>query len=94
MNHLIILLVFNVKIIGKIITISISKIRNRTAIKKNCDENGIREDLFGSKPHSNGDIFSRSMIDFFLIIIHKIIIAVDKIIVNRNDIKIFNITFS
>jgi hypothetical protein len=29
-------------------------------------ENGIRADLFGSKPHSKGDIFSRSVIFFLL----------------------------
>lgn len=69
-------------IIGKIITISISKIRNNTAIKKNCDEKGIREDLFGSNPHSNGDIFSRFICDFFLIIEHNIIKIAEIIIAN------------
>lgn len=76
-NQFIIFLVFIVIIIGRMITISISKIRNNTAIKKNWDENGIREDLFGSNPHSNGDIFSRSIYDFFLIIEHNIIRAIE-----------------
>lgn len=81
-------------IIGIMITISISKIRNRTAIKKNCDENGIRDELFGSKPHSNGDVFSRSIIDFFLIIVHNPIIIIDMINAKINEIVIFSITFS
>lgn len=51
--------------IGKIIAISTSKIKKITAIRKNCSENGIRAELFGSNPHSNGDLFSRSLIDFF-----------------------------
>lgn len=94
MNQLVIFLVFILIIMGKIITISTSKIKNRTAIRKNCDENGIREDLFGSNPHSNGDLFSRSMVDFFLIKIHNNIIIIDIINVNINEIVIFNITFS
>jgi hypothetical protein len=36
-----------------------------TAIKKNRREKGSREELLGSKPHSKGDLFSRSTIDFF-----------------------------
>lgn len=55
---------------GRIITmgskraISTSKIKKITAIKKNRKENGKREDLFGSNPHSKGELFSRSIIDF------------------------------
>lgn len=89
-----IILFFIVIIIGKIITISISKIRNKIAIRKNWIEKGMRDDLIGSNPHSNGDIFSRSRIVFFEIIEH--------IIINNNEIKqhnaivnnIKNITFS
>lgn len=44
---------------------SISKIRKITAIKKNRNEKGSRAILQGSKPHSNGDDFSRSASDFF-----------------------------
>lgn len=52
-------------IIGRINAISTSKIKKIMAIKKNRSEKGRREDLFGSNPHSNGDLFSRSTIDFF-----------------------------
>jgi hypothetical protein len=36
-----------------------------TAIKKNRDENGSRAEFFGSNPHSNGELFSRSSLIFF-----------------------------
>lgn len=45
---------------GNIRAISTSKIKKITAIKKNRNENGKREEFNGSNPHSNGDIFSRS----------------------------------
>jgi len=45
--------------------ISTSKIMKITAIKKNRDENGSRAEFFGSNPHSNGDLFSRSSFIFF-----------------------------
>lgn len=93
-NHLIMLLVFIVIIIGKMITISISKIRNRTAIIKNWDEKGVRDDLLGSNPHSKGDIFSRSRIDFFLIKTHINIMIMDNIRADIIDNAIFIITFS
>lgn len=51
-------------IIGKIRAISTSKIRKIIVIKKNRIEKGIREEFIGSNPHSNGDVFSRSFIDF------------------------------
>lgn len=35
------------------------------AIKKNRKEKGSRAELLGSNPHSNGELFSRSVIDFF-----------------------------
>lgn len=40
--------------------ISTSKIKKITASKKNRIEKGTRADPFGSKPHSNGEAFSRS----------------------------------
>lgn len=43
---------------GRIITISISKIKKITAIKKNFKEKGIRDKENGSNPHSKGDSFS------------------------------------
>jgi hypothetical protein len=49
---------------GKRSAISTSKIRKITAIKKNRREKGSREDLLGSNPHSKGELFSRSIIDF------------------------------
>lgn len=35
------------------------------AIRKNWIEKGIRAVVFGSNPHSNADLFSRSLNDFF-----------------------------
>ena len=69
-------------------TISISKIRKITARRKNRSEKGIRADLLGSKPHSNGEFFSRSKDNFFEIAnetvrrtrIRKIEITEDNII--------------
>lgn len=55
--------------IGIRIVISTSKIKKITAIKKKCNENGIRADDFGSNPHSNGDPFSRSIFFFIEIIV-------------------------
>lgn len=60
------ILIVKIKGINKVI--STSKIRKITAIKKKCNEKGNRDDLLGSKPHSNGDAFSRS-INLFLEII-------------------------
>lgn len=53
------------KIIGKIKAISTSKIKKIIVIKKNRNENGKRDDDFGSNPHSNGEHFSRSIKAFF-----------------------------
>lgn len=55
---------FNVIIIGMINAISTSKIRKIIAIKKKWREKGSRDEDLGSKPHSNGELFSRSIIDF------------------------------
>jgi len=49
-----------------------------TAIKKNRDENGSRAEFLGSKPHSNGDLFSRSSFIFFEIKVVRIITAADN----------------
>jgi hypothetical protein len=51
-------------IIGKIKAISTSKIKKIIVIKKNRIEKGNREEFNGSNPHSKGDVFSRSFIDF------------------------------
>jgi len=57
-------------------TISISKTIKITANKKNRVEKGIRAEFIGSNPHSNGDIFSRSLFERvnvnFLIIINRV----------------------
>lgn len=45
-------------------TISISKTRKITASKKKRSEKGIRAEDFGSKPHSKGADFSRSIFFF------------------------------
>lgn len=74
---------------GKIKAISTSKIKKIIAIKKNRIEKGIREDLKGSNPHSNGAAFSRSLIIFFdkieakSIMINEIIIVIKVKIVNK-----------
>jgi hypothetical protein len=71
--------------------ISTSKIRNIIAIRKNRIEKGIREEDFGSNPHSKGEHFSRSVKDFFdkikeiFIMIEEIKIIIMEII-NNNDI--------
>ena len=52
-------------VIGNSSAISTSKIKKITAIRKNRNEKGSRADLFGSNPHSNGDLFSRSSMFFF-----------------------------
>ena len=44
-------------------TISISNTKKITANRKNRREKGRRADLFGSNPHSNGDAFSRSLVE-------------------------------
>lgn len=44
-------------------TISISNTMKMIANIKNRNENGIRELFLGSNPHSNGDVFSRSLLE-------------------------------
>lgn len=56
---------FIIIIIGRIRAISTSKIKKIIAIKKNRIEKGNREEFIGSKPHSKGDLFSRSVKAFF-----------------------------
>lgn len=57
---------FEIKM-GRIRAISISKIRKIIEIKKKLIENGIRDEHIASKPHSNDDLFSRSIESFLLI---------------------------
>jgi hypothetical protein len=77
-------------VIGSNRAISTSKIRKITAIKKNRKENGSRADLFGSNPHSNGELFSRSSI-FFLDRIDVIIMITNvsvMVVVDTNAVMI------
>lgn len=86
---------FIIKIIGRINAISTSKIKKIIVIKKNRREKGKREDDLGSNPHSNGEDFSRSTIDFLdkkeaisitiiaIIIIIKLIVKMEKIIYTK-----------
>lgn len=84
------LVIFIVTMRGRSRVISTSKIRKITAIKKNCREKGIRAEDLGSNPHSNGDLFSRSINVFFEIIVASIImiilivkVSTTSIVVNR-----------
>lgn len=64
--------------IGNSSAISTSKIMKITAIRKNRDENGSRAEFFGSNPHSNGDLFSRSSLIFFEIKVVNTMMAADN----------------
>lgn len=77
--------IFIIKIIGISKVISTSKIRKITAIKKNCNEKGIRAEDLGSNPHSNGDLFSRSVKVFFEIklAINITIILISKVVIDK-----------
>lgn len=69
------------EIIGINRIISTSKIKKITANKKKRIEKGDRVCHDGSKPHSNGEFFSRSLYDFLLIkfaINNKIILRNNK----------------
>jgi hypothetical protein len=67
-----------IAIIGRRRAISTSKIKKITAIRKNRRENGSREDLLGSNPHSKGDLFSRSVMGFLDKIEARPITTVDR----------------
>lgn len=60
-NDLVVIKIFDSNGIGMARTISISKIIKIMPSKKNRRENGIRALFLGSKPHSNGEVFSRSL---------------------------------
>lgn len=77
-----------VKIIGKMIIISMSKIKKITAIMKKWIENGIRLYDIGLKPHSNGVDFCLSIVDFFLTKVIRIVIIIIIIIIVVIDIII------
>lgn len=75
-----------IMMIGRRRAISTSKIKNTTAIKKNRKEKGSRAELFGSNPHSNGEVFSRSLIVFFDKLVARVIIIIHNINVIRAEI--------
>jgi len=79
--------------IGNISAISIFKIMEITAIKKNRDENGSCAEFFSSNPHSNGNIFSRSSLIFFEINVVNTIIDFDNKMVTVAVVIIINITY-
>lgn len=93
-SHVLVEDILNVIIIGMIMVISTSNTRNNVATRKNWIENGIRGDLLGSNPHSNGDIFSRSMILFFLVKMQIIIISTEMVKVMKDVVKIIIIILS
>lgn len=79
--------------IGSSSAISTSKIMKITAIRKNRDENGSRAEFFGSNPHSNGDLFSRSSLFFLEIRVVRNITAVDSAIVIVVAVMVIIITY-
>jgi len=79
--------------IGNSSAISTSKIMKITAIKKNRDENGSRAEFFGSNPHSNGDLFSRSSFIFLEIRVVSTIMAVDSKMVTVAVVIVINIIY-
>jgi hypothetical protein len=79
--------------IGSSSAISTSKIMKITAIRKNRDENGSRAEFFGSNPHSNGDLFSRSSLIFFEIRVVNAIMADDSRMVTVAVVTIINIIY-
>jgi len=79
--------------IGSSSAISTSKIIKITAIRKNRDENGSRTEFFGSNPHSNGDLFSRSSLIFFEIRVVRTIMADDSKMVTTAVVIIINIIY-
>lgn len=78
---------------GNSSAISTSKIIKMTAIKKNRDENGSRAEFLGSKPHSNGDLFSRSSLIFFEISVANIMMMVDNKMAAVADVIIIMIIY-
>lgn len=73
--------------------ISTSNTRKITVIIKKWREKGIRGEEDGSNPHSNGEDFSRSLKDFFeIIVLIRIILdlRINTIILKREIMKIIN----
>jgi len=64
-----------------------------TAIRKNHDEKGSRAEYFGSNPHSNGDLFSRSSLIFYEISVVNTIMVADNKMVTAAVVIIIIITY-
>ena len=73
-------------------TISTSKIRKMIASRKNRSEKGSRADLIGSKPHSKGEFFSRSLKARFERIQPKVITTTERTIAIKDAQKDLIIT--
>ena len=69
---------------GNIKINSTSKIRKINVTKKNCNEKLIRLFDLGLNPHSNGLIFSESILDFIEILKISNIITLVKVILLKN----------
>lgn len=67
-------------------TISMSNTIKIIANIKNRNENGTRALFFGSNPHSNGDVFSRSVVDRMLSIFASRNTTVEIVVANKNEI--------
>lgn len=63
-----------------------SKTMKMIANMKNRIENGTRALFFGSNPHSNGDVFSRSVVDRILNIFASKNTTVEIVPANKNEI--------
>lgn len=83
-SHLFVKLKFEVRSIGIIREISLSKIRNKQVIKKKWREKGLRDFLLGLNPHSKGVSFS-SFIGYLL---RFIINRIDIIIIQTITLKV------
>ena len=82
-DHLKMFLILKILARGSSRVISTSKIRKIMAIKKNRSEKGSRADPLGSKPHSKGEFFSRSLIVFLEIMEEIVITRADRIRANE-----------
>jgi len=71
-------------------TISMSNTKKMMASRKNRIENGIRDMWFGSNPHSNGEVFSRSMSARAEIMIKTVITSIGRAMAIINPIEVKN----
>lgn len=79
---------------GRRRAISTSKIKKIIAIRKNCTLKGMRAELIGSNPHSNGEFFSRSVNVFLDSILAASIVRKAIEIAMAEVVKIIAITYT